>query len=94
MIVVGNKSRDHLAEADRLHKLFVAARPPAADDKPESISVWYFKQKIDTPLQGAKLVAEPSLKVPDKIAAFLKTWLVNNPDVKDAVWKERKLPYE
>ena len=63
------------------------ARPPADDDKPESITVWFFK-KIDTPLQGSKLLAEPSLKVPDKICQFIKVWLVDNADVKDWVWKE------
>jgi pimeloyl-ACP methyl ester carboxylesterase len=92
MIAMGNKSTPHLAEAERLRSLFVRARPPAEDDKPDSMSVWYFK-KIETPLQGAKLLAEPSLKVPDKIVAFLKAWVVNNPDVKDSLWKERKQPY-
>ena len=62
--------------------MFVKSRPPADDDKPESITVWFFK-KIDTPLQGSKLLAEPSLKVPDKIVVFLNVWLVKNPDAKD-----------
>ena len=69
------------------------ARPPADDDKPESKTVWFFT-KIDTPLQGTKLLAEPSLKVPEKIVAFLKIRLVTNPDAKEWVWKERKLPHE
>ena len=78
MIVVGNKSKDYVADAERLRTLFVKARPPADDDKPESITVWYFK-KIDTQLQGAKLLAEPSLKVPEKIVSFLKVRLITNP---------------
>ena len=46
---------------------------------------------MDTPLQGAKLLAEPSLNVPDKIEDFLKVWLVNNSRVKEwAGWKERE----
>ncbi len=94
MIVLGNKSKEHLAEAERLRSLFVKARPPADDDKPESVTVWYYK-KIDTPLQVAKLLAEPSLNVPDKIEEFLKVWLVNNSRVKESAgWKERKVPYE
>jgi hypothetical protein len=92
MIAAGNKSKEHLVEAERLRSLFVKARPPAESAKPESITVWLYN-KIDTPLQGAKLVAEPSLKVPDKIVAFLKVWLVENPEAKGWEWKERKRPY-
>jgi len=93
MIVVGNKSKEPLAEAERLRSLFVNARPPADDSKPESITVWFFK-KIETPLQGSKLLGEPSLKVPDKILTFMTVWLVKNADAKEYVWKVRKLPYE
>ena len=93
MIVVGNKSKEHFAEADRLRSLFVKSRPPADDDKPESMTVWFFK-KIDTTLQGSKLLAEPSLKVPEKIVAVLNVRLVKSDDAKEWVWKERKLPHE
>jgi pimeloyl-ACP methyl ester carboxylesterase len=93
MIVMGNKSKEYFTEAERLRTLFIKARPPAVDAKPESITVWYFN-KIDTPLQGAKLMAEPSLKVSEKVLSFLQSWVVDNPDVKELVWKERKLPYE
>jgi len=93
MIAVGNKNKQYLQEADLLRKMFVRERPPVDDDKPESATVWFFK-KIDTPLQGAKLLAEPSLKLPDKIREFLKARLVANEDAKEWVWKERKLPHE
>jgi pimeloyl-ACP methyl ester carboxylesterase len=93
MIVAGNKSKDRFAEAERLYKQFVSGRPAADDDKPESMTVWFFK-KIDTPLQGSKLLAEPSLKVPEKIVTFLSSRLVKNADAREWVWKERKLPYE
>ena len=93
MIVVGNKSKSHFAEADRLRNMFVKERPPVDDDKPESITVWFFK-KIDTQLQGSKLLAEPSLNVPEKICAVLKTRLVTNEEAKEWAWKERKRPHE
>lgn len=92
MIVVGNKSKEPLVEAERLRSQFVNARTPADDDKPESATVWFFK-KIDTPLQGSKLLGEPSLKVPDKILAFMTVWLVKNAD-KQYVWKKRNLPHQ
>jgi len=93
MIALGNKSKDRVAEAERLNSLFLKLRPPADDNKPESHTIWYFS-KIETPLQGAKLLAEPSLKVPEKIASFMSTWLVKNFDAKDWSWAERKRPYE
>ncbi len=93
MIAAGNKSKEHFADAERLRALFVKARPPAEDNKPESITVWFFG-KIDTPLQGSKLLAEPSLKVPDKVLAFMKVWLVTNAEGKDYAWRELKRPYE
>jgi pimeloyl-ACP methyl ester carboxylesterase len=93
MIVVGNKSKEHFLEAERLSSQFVKARPLADDDKLDSKTVWFFK-KIETPLQGSKLLAESSLNLPDKILAFLESRLVKNADAKDWVWKERKLPHE
>jgi pimeloyl-ACP methyl ester carboxylesterase len=93
MIVAGNKSKDYFAEAERLRGLFVKARPPAEDNKPESITVWFFR-KIETTLQGSKLLAEASLQVPDNIVAFMKVWLITNADDKDYAWRELKRPYE
>jgi len=93
MIAVGNKSKEHFLEAERLSSQFVKARPLADDNTLDSKTVWFFK-KIETPLQGAKLLAESSLNLPDKIDAFLESRLVKNPDAQDWVWKERKLPHE
>jgi pimeloyl-ACP methyl ester carboxylesterase len=90
MIAVGNKNKERFKEAEQLGSQFVKARPAAAND---TITVYFFK-KLDTPLQGVKLMAEPSLKVPEKIVAFLTVRLIKNPDAKDWVWKERKLPHE
>jgi pimeloyl-ACP methyl ester carboxylesterase len=93
MIVVGNKSKDRFTEANRLRDLFVKSRPLADDAKPESISVWFYS-RIETSLQGIKLLAEPDLKVPDKIRAFMTVWLVKNADGKEFAWRELKRPYE
>ena len=93
MIVVGNKSKDRFAEAERLCVIFMKSRPPAKDDRPQSITVYFYK-KIETSLQGSELLAEPSLNVPEKIAKFLTNRLLTNEDAKDYAWKERKLPHE
>ena len=45
----------------------------------------FFFSKIDTALQGCKLLDEPSLNMPGKIAQFLKFRIVDNPDAKE--WK-------
>ena len=93
MIVAGNKNKIYFAEAERLHTLFLKSRPPAEDAKPESITVWFFP-KIDTTLQGAELLAQPALKVPEKIVNFMTVWLVKNPDAKEWKWRQLKKPYE
>jgi pimeloyl-ACP methyl ester carboxylesterase len=94
MIVVGKQKpgNPYLKDAEQLRTIFVNARPPADSAKPESMTVWSFK--IDTQLQGTKLLGEPSLKVPEKIAAFMKARLVTNDDAKDWGWKPVKLPHE
>ena len=93
MIAVGNKNKIYFAEAERLHTLFLKSRPPAEDAKPESITVWFFPN-IQTILQGAELLAQPALKVPEKIANFMTVWLVKNSDAKGWKWRQLKKPYE
>jgi hypothetical protein len=93
LILAGSKNKVGYAEAERLHSLFIKSRPPADDAKPESITVWFFKN-ISTSLQGAELLNEPDLKVPDKIVRFMTVWLVKNPDAKKWKWRElSKDPY-
>jgi pimeloyl-ACP methyl ester carboxylesterase len=94
MIVAGNQkpANPYLKDAEQIRTIFVIARPPAVNAKPQSMTVWSFK--IGTQLQGTKLLAEPSLKVPEKIALFMKARLVTNDDAKDWGWKPRKLPHE
>ncbi len=93
MIALGNKGKERLADAERFRAFFVKARPPAENNKPESISVWFYG-KIDTTLQGPKLLDEPALKVPEKILAFMNVWLVTNAEGKAYAWRELKRPYE
>ena len=96
MILAGDENPLYFNEAERLQKLFVAGRPKlGTGNKLEDMTLWFYgKGKTPTKLQGAKLIAEPSLKVPEKIAKFIKSRLIDNPDAKDWVWKERKKPHE
>jgi pimeloyl-ACP methyl ester carboxylesterase len=96
MILAGDGNPLYFNEAERLQKLFVAGRPKlGTGNKLEDMTLWFYgKGKISTKLQGAKLISEPSLKVPEKIAKFMKSRLIDNPDAKEWVWKERKKPHE
>ncbi len=96
MILAGDENPLYFNEAERLQKLFVAGRPKiGAGNKLEDMTLWFYgKGKTPTKLQGAKLISEPSLKAPEKIAKFIKSRLIDNPDAKEWVWKERKKPHE
>ncbi len=97
MIIAGDESPNYFKEAETLHNEFVKGRPKldSKEAKPEDWTLWFYgKGQTSTKLQGAKLLAEPSLKVPEKIQRFIKARLVENPDAKDWIWKERKKPYE
>ena len=96
MILAGEQNPEYFNEASRLNTRFVNARPKVdADTKPKDMTVWFYgKGKVATKLQGAKLLAEPSLKVPEKIAAFMSARVVENSDAKDYVWRKLKLPHE
>ncbi len=96
MIIAGDESPSYFKEAEMLHNEFVKGRPkPDSNAKLEDLTLWYFsKGKTATKLQGAKLLAEPSLKVPERIQKFINARLVVNPDAKEWSWKERKKPYE
>ena len=94
MIVVGNKNKERYAVAERLYKEFLGGRPPADDARPQSKTVFFFN-KIDTSLQGSKLLAEPGLQMQEKIATFLQIRLTSkNEDAKQWKWKKRTLPHE
>lgn len=93
MIVLGNQSKEYMKDAETLNTLFVKGRPPAPDNKKTSKTVWFLK-KIETPLQGAKLLDEPSLKVQDGIVDFMDVWLVKDREAKEWEWQLLKKPYE
>jgi pimeloyl-ACP methyl ester carboxylesterase len=94
MIIAGNQNNLYFNEAKTLQKLFVSGRPKLdSKNKLDDMTVWFYGN-VDTKLQGAKLTSEVSLKVPEKIVKFMKTRLIDNPDAKEWVWKERKLPHE
>jgi pimeloyl-ACP methyl ester carboxylesterase len=96
MILAGDQNPTYFNEAKQLRTLFESGRPKLdSNSKYEDMTLWFFdKGKTDTKLQGAKLLAEPSLKMPEKIQNFLDYRLIKNPDAKEWVWKERKLPHE
>jgi pimeloyl-ACP methyl ester carboxylesterase len=94
MIVAGNQNPTFFSEAKTLQKLFVAGRPKLDNkNKLEDMTLWFYSN-VDTKLQGAKLLSDNSLKMPEKIGKFIDSRLVKNPDAKEWVWKERKSPYE
>jgi hypothetical protein len=93
LTVVGNKNTERFKEAEKRNNLFKRARP-TEDGLPIEARTFLFLAKVETPLQGCKLLGEPSLNVPAKISHFLTLRLVKNPDAKDWVWKPRKLPHE
>jgi hypothetical protein len=94
MTLAGNKDTKKFADAKKLNGLFEHARNPQAGLPMGDRTVFFFP-KIETQLQSAKLLDEPTLKISDKIVSFLEFRLVKNPKAKDEwVWKERKLPHE
>jgi pimeloyl-ACP methyl ester carboxylesterase len=99
MILAGDESPTYFKEAEALHNEFLKGRPKLDSKaaKPEDFTLWFYgKGQTGTKLQGAKLLAEPSLKgkTLERIQRFMKARLVDNPDAKEWAWKERKLPYE
>lgn len=97
MILAGDENATYFKEAEVLHNEFVKGRPKLDKSaKPEDFTLWFYgKGQTSTKLQGAKLLAEPSMKAKsmERIERFLKARLVDNPDAKDWVWKFLKLPY-
>jgi pimeloyl-ACP methyl ester carboxylesterase len=93
LIAVGNKSTEYFKDAEKLSNQFKMMRPSEEKLKVKARTL-IFLSKIETPLQGAKLLNEPSLEVPGKIVSFLTFRLIDNPDAKEWVWKKRTLPHE
>lgn len=92
LILVGKKTPARLADAERFYSIFSNARPGLNDQKPEDQTLWC--GRLDTSLQGTKMLDEASLTVPRRIGLFIWTRLVKNPDAKKYAWKERKLPHQ
>ena len=92
LVLVGKGNPTRAADAKRVYDMFKTARPPAADEKLESQTVWF--KRLDTSLQGIKLVDEASLDVPKWIGRFLYFRLVKNPDAADYRWEPRTLPHQ
>lgn len=93
MIVVGSKGPQYVRVAEPLNNLFKSKRSSEENLKLGSRTLFYLSN-IDTPLQGCKLLDEPSLNIASKIVSFVKLRLIANPQAKDWPWKERKHPHE
>ena len=91
MLLVGGKGNNsRLTDTERLFKIITRARGPVPEDA-DAVTVWY--KKLDTSLQGIKLVDEESLRVPERIGKVL-TALLKRLDAKKYAWKLRKAPHE
>ena len=98
MILAGDENNAYFSEAERLSAEFLKGRPKVnlsnKKNKPEDLTLWFYgKGQTTTKLQGAKLISEVP-EVHERIERFIKSRLIENPDAKDWVWKERKSPYE
>jgi pimeloyl-ACP methyl ester carboxylesterase len=92
MILVGKDNRALMDDAKRFDEFFAKYHNGPAEDKKETQTLWL--GRLNTNLAGTKLLDEPSLDIPKLIAYFLNLRMVNNPDAKKIVWKERKRPHE
>ena len=84
MILVGEEDKKSRQCADRLAKIIERFNPNAKSEELQTKSFFYLK--LDTSLQGMKMLDEASLQVPQRIAKFIELRLINQP----FQWKERK----
>lgn len=84
-IVVGKADPKARRDAERLYKALERFHPKP--EKPEDRDL-VLNLDMDTNLQGTKLLEEPTLKLEDRIANFIRKRLVE----RNFLWKERKRP--
>ena len=83
MIVVGDGDSRAVQQAKRFEAIFRRNQPKATAEKIEDRTL--FHVKLDTSLQGTKLLGVPSLKLKQRIAYFIELRLVNQ----NFTWKDR-----
>ena len=89
MILVGKNATKPMADAKSIHQRFEKSRGPAEKDQQT-----LFFGRLDTKLQGTKMLEEKTLGVPRTIGQFIYLRLVKSPEAKNWTWKERKRPHE
>ena len=93
MIVVGNKSKEYFAEAERLRNLFVK-RASAGRRQQARVEDRLVLQEDRHALAGRQAACRTVVERAGQDHRLPHVWLVENPDAKEWVWKERKLPHE
>lgn len=89
LILVGRQDSKAYREAQRLHSTFKKFHPDVpADERAERQSLFY--GRLDTSLQGSKLLGAKGLNVEKTIDDFITLRLVNK--AKDFPWKPRNKP--
>ena len=83
MIAVGDENSRDVQQAKRFEAIFKRNQPNAEAEKIEDRTLFYVP--LETSLQGTKLLGEPSLKVQQRIAYFIKLRLVDQ----NFVWQDR-----
>jgi len=93
LILVGQADEKTYKEAQRVNSVFERNRPKPDREKQADQRTLFFTQ-LETKLQGASLLADKNLEVPDIIMAFLNLRMVKADAAKTWSWKERKLPHQ
>ncbi|MGD9126151.1 MAG: alpha/beta fold hydrolase [Planctomycetia bacterium] len=88
MILVGEQDKKSCKCANSLAKIIERFNTNAKAEDPKQKT--FFNLKLDTSLKGMKMLDEKSLKVPERIAHFIKLRLIDQ----DILWKERKKPFD
>jgi pimeloyl-ACP methyl ester carboxylesterase len=84
-VVVGTADTLAASEANRVYKAFNLQRKKPADPKDATA---FFDETLKTKLQGVKLFTEPSLRVSERIGAFIEFRAGSQP----YPWMERRNP--
>lgn len=96
MIVVGKGNAGALQDASRMHKLFERFHPePPEDQKAEQQDLFF--GRLDTSLQGTKLLEGKGLNLDKVIAQFIYLRLIKSDKARSAAYAwgmHKKNPYE
>ena len=83
MLLVGSEDAKSLADAQRIYNILERLHRPPTEGREEEEQTLFFKG-LDTKVQGTALLAEPALRVSERISKFISFRLV----AKDYPWLE------